>query len=71
MPIRVEHKKINGIEYKWCSFHEDWHTLDKFGKLSKAWDSLRSKCKDSRTGSYKRTTDYKSVEEKHNLNFFK
>lgn len=68
MGPKIEHKIVDEVECKWCSFHKKFESLDKFGKDSHSADGLRNKCKESRLGTYKRLTeDFKNNYEKHKI----
>lgn len=41
---RIEHKIVDGIEYKWCG-KKHWEPLGNFTKYSPAWDGLTGMCK--------------------------
>lgn len=50
MPPKIEHKMINGKEYKicrgeCCNKSETWKKLEEFGKDKKTWDKLKTECK--------------------------
>lgn len=41
----VEHRFVDGIEYKYCQYREHWEPISNFGKNKTRWDGLRGWCK--------------------------
>lgn len=46
MTLKKEHKIINNIENKHCSYCDKWKNLSEYNKCKSAWDNLRNKCKE-------------------------
>jgi hypothetical protein len=46
MARRKEHKWKDGIEYKWCNQHGEYHPVSAFSRKTVAWDGLSSICKE-------------------------
>jgi hypothetical protein len=76
MPPLIEHKIIDGIEYKWCFQNKHWMKILDFGKNIRMSDGLSSMCKscsiDSRKKNYQKfKKDYQEKsKERYNL-FYK
>lgn len=60
--VKIEHKEIDGIEYKFCQKCKDWHSLELYSKDKHAWDGLTCYCKHCQ--NYREPTEY---EKKHGL----
>lgn len=46
---RIDHKDIDGKEYKWCGRCKRWLPLDNFNKNRVKWDGLQERCKECKS----------------------